>query len=136
MTRKSIFLILIIFLGVLSVLFLIEYYSIDRELYSNTFLVDAVYLEEAGYVEITFIDNSNNTKSAILEILGMEESFQRNYLGSEFSERVPFSSVPKYGWKINPVTLVVVHDEFGKVGIKTEIHAPNEPKPPIIFSNL
>ena len=72
----------------------------------------------------------------VLEILGMTESFQKNYTGSEFTERVSFSSVPQYGWKTNPVTFVVEHEEFGSIGIKTEIHAPNEPNPPIIFSKL
>ena len=72
----------------------------------------------------------------VLEILGMAESFQKNYVGSEFTEKVPFSSVPQYGWKTNPVTFVVEHEEFGTIGIKTEIHASDEPPTPIIFSKL
>ena len=123
-------------MSVLAVLFLIEYYSIDRELFANTFIVDAIYLEKDAYVEISFHDNSGKTKSVVLEILGMPESFQKNFIGSEFSERVPFSEIPKYGWKSNPVTFVVEHDEFGKIGIKTEIHTPSEPHAPIIFSKM
>jgi len=136
MTRKLIPIISIIIVSVLAILFLIESYSIDRELFANTFNVDAIYLEEEGYVEISFIDNSGKTKSVVLEILGMPESFQKNFVGSEFSERVPFSDTPKYGWKTNPVTFVVEHEEFGKIGIKTEIHTPSEPHAPIIFSKM
>jgi hypothetical protein len=120
----------------MSVLFFIESTSIDRELLSETFIVDAVYLEEEGYVEISFSDKSGNSKIIVLEILGMPESFQKNFSGSEFTETVPFSSTPTYGWKTNPVTFVVEHEDYGKVGIKTEIHAADEPASPIIFSKL
>ncbi len=136
MARKLILVISIILVSILAILFLSESYSIDRELYANTFSVDAIYLEDKGYVEISFIDNSNHTKSVVLEILGMPESFQKKFVGSEFSERVQFSETPKYGWKVNPVTFVVEHEEFGKIGIKTEIHPPSEPHPPIIFSKM
>jgi hypothetical protein len=87
-------------------------------------------------VEISFFDNSNKSQSVVLEILGMPETFQKKFLGSEFTERVEFSAVPKYGWKTNPVTFVVEHEEFGKIGIKTEIHLQSEPATPIIFSKL
>ena len=136
MARKLILIISIILVSVLAILFLIESYSIDRELFANTFIVDAIYLEEEGYVEISFLDNSGKTKSVVLEILGMPESFQKNFIGSEFSERVPFSETPKYGWKTKPVTFVVEHEEFDKIGIKTEIHTPSEPHAPIIFSKM
>jgi len=136
MARKSVLIILIISLSVLAILFLGESYSIDRELYANTFSVDAVYLEEKGYVEISFIDNSGKTNSVVLEILGMPESFQKKLMGSKFSERVLFSEPPKYGWKTTPVTFVVDHEDFGIIGIKTEIHTPGEPAPPIIFSKM
>jgi len=70
----------------------------------------------------------------VLEILGMEETFQKTFSGSNFIERVQFDSIPKYGWKIHPVTLDIEHQELGKVGIKTEIHSENEPTPSLIFS--
>lgn len=136
MTKKIISSISIILVSIFAALFLIESLSIDTELYSNTFVVDAIYLEEDDYVEISFLDNSGKTQSVVLEILGMKESFQKNYVGSEFTEKVPFSSVPQYGWKTNPVTFVVDHEEFGTIGIKTEIHASDEPPTPIIFSKL
>jgi len=136
MTKKIILTVSIILVSIFAALFLIESFSIDRELYSSTFVVDAIYLEEEGTVEISFLDNSGKTQSVVLEILGMAESFQKNHVGSEFNEKVPFSSVPKYGWKTNPVTFVVEHEEFGTIGIKTEIHASDEPPTPIIFSKL
>jgi len=136
MVKKIISIISIIIISILGALFFIESTLIDRELYASTFIVDAIYLKDKGIVEISFFDNSGKTQSVILEILGMVESFQKNYAGSEFTEEVPFSSVPQYGWKTNPVTFVVEHEEFGTIGIKTEIHAPNEPPTPIIFSKL
>ena len=136
MVKKIISIISIIIISILGALFFIESTLIDRELYASTFIVDAIYLKDKGIVEISFFDNSGKTQSVILEILGMVESFQKNYAGSEFTEEVPFSSVPQYGWKTNPVTFVVEHEEFGTIGIKTEIHASNEPPTPIIFSKL
>ncbi len=134
MAKKIISIILIIIVSILGTLFFIESTLIDRELYANTFIVDAIYLEDEGIVEISFLDNSGKTQSVILEILGMEESFQKNYVGSEFTEEVTFSSVPQYGWKTNPVIFVVEHEDFGTIGIKIEIHASDEPPTPIIFS--
>ncbi len=134
MAKKIISAVSIILVSVFAALFLIESFSVDRELYSSTFVVDAIYFEEEGNVEISFLDNSGKTQSVVLEILGMAESFQKNYVGSEFTEKVPFSSVPQYGWKTNPVTLLIEHEELGQVGLKTEIHSKNEPTPPIIYS--
>ena len=136
MAKKIISVISIILVSILGAIFFLESTSIDRELYASTFIVDAIYLEEEGYVEISFLDNSGKTQSAVLEILGMVESFQKNYVGSEFTERGVFSSVPQYGWKTNPVTFVIEHEEFGTIGIKTEIHASDEPPTPTIFSKL
>ena len=136
MGKKLILIIPIIFVSLLAALFFLESTSIDRDLFSETFIVDAVYFQEEGYVEISFSDKSGKTKNTILEILGMSESFQKSYVGSSFTEIVEFSSTPTYGWKTNPITLVVEHEEYGKVGIKTEVHEINEPAPPIIFSKL
>lgn len=136
MAKKPFLVVSVILLSIFAALFIFESTSIDRELYSNTFIVDAIYFEEEGNVEISFLDNSDKTQSVVLEILGMTESFQKNYVGSKFTEHVTFSSVPQYGWKTNPVTFVVEHEEFGTIGIKTEIHASDEPPTPIIFSKL
>jgi len=134
MAKKILSVVSIILVSILGAIFFLESTSIDRELYANTFIVDAIYLEEKGIVEISFLDNSGKTQFVILEILGMAESFQKNYTGSKFTDEVPFSSVPQYGWKTNPVTFVVEHEEFGTIGIKTEIHASDELPSPIIFS--
>ncbi len=136
MARKAIAIFSVVFISIMSILFFIESTSIDRELLSETFIVEAVYIEDEGHVEISFLDKSGKTKNVILEILGMPESFQKSFDGSEFTEFVPFSSTPTYGWKTNPVTLVAEHEDFGKVGVKTEIHSMDEPTPPIIFSKL
>jgi hypothetical protein len=136
MAKKIILIISILLISTLAIVFLMEYYSIDRDLLGRTFIVDAVYHQEEGYVEISFFDNSNKTQSVVLEILGMPETFHKIFLGSEFTERVAFSSTPKYGWKTNPVTFEVEHEEFGKIGIKTEIHSQDESPAPIIFSKL
>ena len=136
MIRKLIPIISIGLVSLLSVLFFIESNSIDRDLLASTFIVNAIFLEDEGYVEISFQDKSNQTKMVILEVLGMPQSFQKNFEGSLFTERVSFSSIPKFGWKTHPVTFVVEHKEFGKVGIKTEIHSQSEPPKPVIFSKL
>jgi len=134
MARKLIPIISVVAITALGILFLFDSSSYDNEQFANTFDVDAIYYENQGIVEISFNDNSQKTNSVVLEILGMDETFQKTFSGSSFVERVQFDSTPKYGWKIHPITLVVDHQELGKIGIKTEIHSKNEPAPPIIFS--
>ncbi len=134
MARKLIPIISVVAITALGILFLFDSSSYDNEQFAQTFDVDAIYYENQGIVEISFIDNSQKTSSVVLEILGMEETFQKTFEGSSFVERVQFDSTPKYGWQIHPITLVVDHQELGKIGIKTEIHSENEPAPPIIFS--
>ncbi len=103
---------------------------------AETFVFDAVYYEHEQIIEITFQDKSKKTSFVILEILGMKESFQKTFTDIEFIESVPFNGPPQYGWEAHPVTLVVEHEEFGKIGMKTEVHSENEPSKPIIFSSL
>ena len=130
MAKKILLIISVISISVFAGLFFLESTSIDRELFTNTFTISTIFYEEEGYVEISYFDNSGKTKSVVLEILGMADSFQKNYSSSAFVEKIAFSSVPQYGWKTNPVTFVVEHEEFGAIGIKTEIHASNEPPLP------
>jgi hypothetical protein len=95
----------------------------------------AVYLESSKTVQISFIDKSNQTQSAILEVLGMDVTYHQEYLfenKSIFVEKMYLESIPKYGWKTTPVTLEIQHSEFGKVGLKTEIHELEQPKPKVI----
>jgi hypothetical protein len=102
--------------------------------YSGVFFLDATYYGEKKYVEIRFDDSTQKTSSVILEIQGMETSFQKTFTGSNFTIQVPFDEVPKYGWKTMPITLAVEHSEFGKIGIKTDIHDSGEQSGNLIFS--
>ena len=110
----------------------------DEEILKTTFSIDATYYEQSessddNYIEITFKDKSEKTNAVVLEVLGMEESFQKTYLDSAFVETIQFSSTPKYGWEIHPITLQIDHDELGKVSIKTEIRPEGESPAPIIY---
>ena len=96
---------------------------------------DAVYLESEQTVEILFIDKSNKTQFAVLEILGMDVTYHKEYLFDDksiFTEEMYLEIIPKYGWKTTPVTLEIQHSEFGKIGLKTEIHELDQLKPQII----
>ncbi len=125
-----------IFLGIFTVLalvFLTGGATDDKDELRQTFQVDAVYYD-TGYVEISFLDKSEKTTAVVMEILGMDESFQKTFSGSQFIEIVPFQSVPKYGWAIHPVVLEIDHDDFGHVQLKTEIHMLGDPIPSVIYS--
>ena len=125
-----------IVLGVITVLalvFLTGGGTDDKDILRQTFQVDAIYYD-SGHVEISYLDKSDKTESIVMEILGLEESFQKSFSGSEFIEIVPFESIPKYGWAIHPIVLEIEHSEFGHIQIKTEIHQVDEPTPPVIYS--
>jgi len=98
--------------------------------------VDAIYEPENNIVKITYSDNSKMTSLVILEILGMEETFHKEFSQQSFVEIVQFDSVPKYGWATMPVTFFLEHEELGLVGLKTEIHPYDEPKPKVIYSKI
>lgn len=106
------------------------------EKYSAIFYLDATFHEDKKYIQIKFDDISEKTSNVTLEILGMEQSFQKKFTGSHFDIQVPFSGVPEYGWKSMPITLVVEHQEFGKVGLKTDVRDYGHPSNKIIFSDL
>ena len=125
-----------IFLGVFTVIaliFLTGGGNDDNNEIRQTLQIEAVYYD-SGHVEISYYDNSDQTDSVVLEILGMDDSFQKTFYDSEFIEIVPFANVPKYGWAIHPIVMEVEHDEFGHVQLKTEIHSIGEPVPNIIYS--
>ena len=125
-----------IFLGVFTVLalvFLTGGGTDDNDEIRQTLQIEAVYYD-SGYVEISYLDKSDQTDSVVLEILGMDDSFQKTFHDSEFIEIVPFASIPKYGWAIHPIVIEVEHGEFGHVQLKTEIHSMEEPVPNIIYS--
>ena len=110
--------------------------ALDESTISQTIFVDAVYESKSSIVKITYNDNSEKTNLVTLEILGMEETFHREYAQSSFVETVQINSEPKYGWSTTPVVFSINHDEFGKIGIKTEIYEQGESKPRIIYSKI
>jgi len=131
-------------LGVITILaiLLITGNNNDNEILESTFTVNAVYFEsqnanlDDGYIQITFKDNTLKTKAIVLEVLGMDESFQKTFLdSSEFVETIPFPTPPKYGWAIHPITLLIDHEDLGKISLKTEIRPFGEPPAPIIYGH-
>jgi len=117
----------------LALLFLTGGGTDDKDVLRQTFQIEAVYYE-TGHVEISYLDKSEKTSSVVMEILGMDETFQKTYSDSEFIEIVPFPNVPKYGWPIHPVVFEIEHEEFGHIQLKTEIHPLDEDIPPVIYS--
>ena len=110
--------------------------TLDESTISKTIFVDAVYEPESEIVKITYNDNSKKTNLATLEILGMEETFHKEFSQSSFIEIVQIKSEPKYGWSTIPVVFSINHDEFGEIGLKTEIYEQGELKPRIIYSKI
>lgn len=124
-----------IFLGVftlLAILFLMGAGTDDKEILRQTFQFEAIYYD-SGHVEVSYFDKSDNTNSVVMEILGMDESFQKTFYDSEFIEIIPFPNTPKYGWAIHPVVLEIEHEEFGHIQLKTEIHPLGDLAPPVIY---
>jgi hypothetical protein len=118
---------------VLAIMFLSTDGSDDKEIFRQTFQVNAVYYD-SGHVEVSFLDKSNKTELVVMEILGMEKSFQKTFSTSEFIEIIPFPNLPKYGWDIHPIVLEIDHLELGHIQLKTEIHFLDEPVPNVIYS--
>ena len=111
-------------------------FALDESTISQTIFVDAVYDPKNNLVKITYTDESDNTNLVTLEILGMEKTFHKEFSQSSFVETVPMNSEPKYGWSTMPVVFSINHDEFGKIGLKTEIHQQDELKPKVIYSKI
>ncbi len=131
---KIIPIISVIVITVLAGLFFYDSSSVDKELLNRTFSVDAVYLADEEVVEISFADNTQKTDIIILEVLGLQPSFQKTYSGSSFTERIPFVPPDKFGWEIHPVIILAENQDLGLIEIKTEIHEENKPEKPVIFS--
>jgi len=133
MARKILSLVSLGIITIFALVFLAGGGTDDKDILRQTFQIEAVYYD-SGYVEISYFDKSDKTNSVILEILGMEESFQKSFSDSEFIEIVSFPNIPKYGWQIHPIVLEIDHKEFGHIQLKTEIHPLDEPIPPVIYS--
>jgi len=110
--------------------------ALDESIISQTIFVDAVYEPKNKIVRITYNDNSEMTNLITLEVLGMEKTFHKEFLQSSFVETIKINSEPKYGWSTTPVVFSINHDEFGKIGLKTEIYEQGELKPRIIYSKI
>lgn len=130
--KKLIPIISIIAISGLGFLFAFDSISYNKDILKSTFEIDATYYE-SGYIEILYMDKTNKTNQVVLEILGMEKSFQKIFSNSSFVETVQFKVPPKYGWQIHPITFLIDHDEFGKILLKTEIHDYGQPAPAIIY---
>ena len=110
--------------------------ALDESTISQIIFVDAVYEPKNKIVKITYNDNSKKTNLATLEILGMEDTFHKEFSQNSFVETVQINSEPKYGWSTTPVVFSINHDEFCKIGLKTEIYEYGESKPRIIYSKI
>jgi hypothetical protein len=110
--------------------------ALDESTISQTIFVDAVYEPKNKIVRITYNDNSEMTNLITLEVLGMEKTFHKEFSQSSFVETVKINSEPKYGWSTTPVVFSINHDQFGKIGLKTEIYEQGELKPRIIYSKI
>ena len=110
--------------------------ALDESIISQTIFVDTVYEPENNLVKITYNDNTKKTNLVTLEILGMEQTFHKEFSQNSFVEIIQFNSEPKYGWSTMPVVFSVNHDEFGKIELKTEIYQMDESKPRIIYSKI
>ena len=130
---KNFILILIATIAV-SLVILLNPSSEDESDFSH-FTFNAVYIKDQNSIMITFSDATGKSSFAILEILGMETTYHKEFeiVNSEFSKTVPIEKIPKYGWKTTPVTLEIMYDDT-IVKMKTEIHEEGNAPPEIIFS--
>ena len=135
MNKKIIATISIITLTVITLL-ISSNSALDESIISQTIFVDTVYEPENNLVKITYHDNSKKTNLVTLEILGMEQTFHKEFSQNSFVEIIQINSEPKYGWSTMPVVFSVNHDEFGKIELKTEIYQMDESKPRIIYSKI
>ena len=131
MNKKIIIIIPIII--ILAALYVFSVNQVDEKYLASTFEFSATYYDDSHVVKISFLDRSNHTNTAILEIEGLSQPFQKKYDDSSFVEDIPISSTPQYGWKTTPVTLLIDHKEFGKIILKTEITPYGQPPSKVIY---
>ena len=93
---------------------------------SRTILLGGVYYEDRGVAVVSYEDVSEGTRSVVLEVLGMDETFHRTYESTSFTVDIPFRSTPKYGWPVHPIVVVVDHETYGTVDAKTEFRPEGE----------
>ena len=131
-TPKNFIIILIVTISVSTVIIL-NPFSENTDFSNFTF--DAVYVEDNNYILVTFEDQNKKTSFAILEVLGMETTYHKEFeiIDSKFSQIIPLEKLPKYGWKTIPVTLEISYGESETIKMKTEIYDEGQSPPEIIF---
>ena len=132
MIAPKIFIIILITTISVGIVILLNPFSENTD-FSN-FSFDAVYEKDSSSVSITFVDTNGKSSFAVLEILGMENTYHEEFeiFNSKFTKLVPLDKVPKYGWKTTPVTLEITYDEH-VIYMKTEIHDEDKISPVVIF---
>ena len=125
---------IIILIAIISVSTVIILDPLSENTDFSNFTFDAVYQKDSNSVSITFIDTNKKSSFAVLEILGMDNTFHEEFeiYDSKFTKLVPLDKVPKYGWKTTPVTLEITYDEY-VVYMKTEVHDKDQIAPVVIF---
>jgi len=117
-----------------SVIIILNPFSEANDDFSH-FTFDAVYLKDQNSINIIFVDTTDKSSFAILEILGMGETYHEEFdiSDSKFSKLIPIEKIPKYGWKTTPVILEITYID-SIVKMKTEVHEQNESPSEVIFS--
>ena len=117
-----------------SVIIILNPFSENNDDFAH-FTFDAVYLKDQNSINITFVDATGKSSFAVLEILGMDETYHKEFeiYNSKFSKLIPLEKIPKYGWNTTPVTLEITYENL-IVKMKTEIHEQNESASKVIFS--
>ncbi len=110
--------------------------SIDARTAQESIRIDAIYYEQNKTAVITYVDDTGAKVPVTVEVLGMADTYRREFTGPQFSTSLHFPSVPKYGWAVNPVVSEVRHPVFGDVQIKTEIRGEGQPAPRTIYADL
>ena len=128
------FLTILIATIIVSVIVILNPFSENNDDFSH-FTFDAVYLEDQNSIKINFADTTGKSSFAILEILGMDETYHKEFeiSDSKFSKLISLEKIPKYGWKTTPVTLEITYDE-SIIFMKTEIHDEGQNPSTVIFS--
>ena len=132
MNKKIIIIIPIII--IIASLYISSVTQVDEKRLADVFEFSAIYYDDIHVVKISFHDRTNHTSTAVLEIEGLSQPFQKKYETTSFVENIPISSTPQYGWKTTPVTLLINHKEFGKLILKTEIVPYGQPPSKVIYS--
>ena len=125
---------IIILIATISVSTVIILNPISENTDFSNFSFDAVYEKDSSSVSITFVDTNGKSSFAVLEILGMENTYHEEFeiFNSKFTKLIPLDKIPKYGWKTTPVTLEITYDG-SVVYMKTEIHDEDQISPIVIF---